>query len=117
LKINAHIISQLADGLSRHLIIFEQIDSLTKVFDKEPHLSIEEALEKLHVRHFTEKELNALILKKLNIFDVSRARFDEAYRRIVVPKAVGEVLKAANRSVSGELVAEKIRALIDKERI
>ena len=117
LKINAHIISQLADGLSRHLIIFEQIDSLTKVFDKEPHLTIEEALEKLHVRHFTEKELNALILQKLNIFDVSRARFDEAYRRIVVPKAVGEVLKAANRSVSGELVAEKIRALIDQERI
>jgi len=112
MKINARIVDQLAEGLARQLIIPEQISSLVEVFDKEPNLSIQEALMRLRVSRVTERELDKLILQKLKAFDVARVRSDEVYREIVVPKAVGEVLKAVDYSVSGKIVAEKINTLI-----
>jgi glutamyl-tRNA(Gln) amidotransferase subunit E len=112
IKINAQIIDQLAEGLARQLIVREQISSLVEVFDKEPNLSIEEAAKRLRVSRVSEKELNRLILKKLNAFDATRVRSDKVYREIVVPKTVGEVLKAVNYSLSGRTVADKINALI-----
>jgi glutamyl-tRNA(Gln) amidotransferase subunit E len=115
LKMNAHIINQLADGLSRNLIIPEQVDSITEVFDREPRLLIDEALNRLQVSHLTEEQFDALILQKLGFFDLAKARSDEAYRERVVPKVVGEVLKTVNRSVPGKTVAQKIRGLISQE--
>jgi len=107
--------NQLADGLSRHLIIPEQIDSITEVFDREPRLLIDEALNRLQVPHLTEEQFDALILQKLGIFDLAKAKSDEAFREHVVPKVVGEVLKAINHSVPGKTVAQKIRRLISQE--
>jgi glutamyl-tRNA(Gln) amidotransferase subunit E len=115
LKMNTHIINQLAEGLSRNLIIREQIDSITEVFDREPSILIDEALNRLQVSHLTKEQFDALILQKLSVFDLATARSDEAYRDRVVPKVVGEVLKATNRSVPGKTIAQKIRGLISQE--
>jgi glutamyl-tRNA(Gln) amidotransferase subunit E len=115
LKMNTHIMKQLAEGLSRNLIIREQIDSITEVFDREPSILIDEALNRLQVSHLTKEQFDALILQKLSVFDLATARSDEAYRDRVVPKVVGEVLKATNRSVPGKIIAQKIRGLISQE--
>jgi len=115
LKMNTHIMKQLAEGLSRNLIIREQIDSITEVFDREPSILIDEALNRLQVSHLTKEQFDALILQKLSVFDLATARSDEAYRDRVVPKVVGEVLKATNRSVPGKTIAQKIRGLISQE--
>lgn len=115
LKMNTHIMKQLAEGLSRNLIIREQIDSITEVFDREPSILIDEALNRLQVSHLTKEQFDALILQKLSVFDLVTARSDEAYRDRVVPKVVGEVLKATNRSVPGKTIAQKIRSLISQE--
>jgi glutamyl-tRNA(Gln) amidotransferase subunit E len=115
LKMNEHMIRQLADGLSRNLIIPEQIASITKVFDIEPRLLIDEALTRLQIPHLTQEQFATLVLQKLSIFDLEKARSDEAYRKHVVPKVVGEVMKATNRSVPGKTVARKIRELLNQE--
>jgi glutamyl-tRNA(Gln) amidotransferase subunit E len=115
LKMNEHMIRQLADGLSRNLIIPEQIASITKVFDIEPRLLIDEALTRLQIPHLTQEQFATLVLQKLSIFDLEKARSDEVYRKHVVPKVVGEVMKATNRSVPGKTVARKIRELLNQE--
>jgi hypothetical protein len=72
-------------------------------------------LNRLQVSHLTKEQFDALILQKLSVFDLATARSDEAYRDRVVPKVVGEVLKATNRSVPGKTIAQKIRGLISQE--
>jgi glutamyl-tRNA(Gln) amidotransferase subunit E len=105
---------KLAEALSRKLIIPEQIDPLINIFAKEPDLTIEEALKKLGVSSVAEAELSRLIQQKLRVFDEAKIRSDKDYRKVVVPKVVGEVLKAVNHSVSGKEIVEKIHTLIDR---
>jgi hypothetical protein len=53
-----------------------------------------------------------MIGEQLELYDQSKLRSDEVYRKLVVPKIVGEVLKSANYSVSGKSVANRVCALI-----
>jgi len=115
IAISDRIIDQLAKGLSSKLILPEQIDSLVETFAKEPNLSIEEAVKKLHVSRVADTELDNLILRQLSIYDVSKILSDQAYREIVLPKIVGEVLKSVNHSVAGKKIMEKISILINEE--
>jgi hypothetical protein len=59
--------------------------------------------------------LELLIAKQLELYDMSRLRSEEAYRKLMVPKIVGEVLRSTNHSVSGKGVANRVCALIMKE--
>jgi glutamyl-tRNA(Gln) amidotransferase subunit E len=108
LKISAHAIKQLAEGLSRHLIILEQVEHLVGLFVEKPNLTIEEALKELRVSRLSEKQLDILVQRRLKSFDLSKARSDEKYRGVVVRKVVGEVLESVKRSVPGKTVAEKV---------
>jgi glutamyl-tRNA(Gln) amidotransferase subunit E len=111
-EINDYIVDELAKGLSRKLIIPEQIDLLTEIFTKEPKLSIDEAAKKIAVTVLEGKALDRLIFQKLDPFDKNKMRSDEAYRSVVIPKIVGEVLKSVNHSIEGKAVMERIHALI-----
>jgi Glu-tRNA(Gln) amidotransferase subunit E-like FAD-binding protein len=89
---------------------------LIEILAEEPNLSIEEAVKKLGVSSITEAELKNIILQRLTLFDSSRILSDEAYRKLAVPRIVGEVLKSVNYSVRGEKVVEEIHALISQGR-
>lgn len=112
MKLSARAIDQLAHSLAGNSILPEQISSLVEILHDEPDLSLDDALKKLKVIHVSDRDLNELIVQKLDLFDVSRVRSDENYRRLVVPKVVGEVLKAVNHSVSGRIVAESVNSVI-----
>jgi glutamyl-tRNA(Gln) amidotransferase subunit E len=114
--ISNEVIDRSAQGLSRKLATPEQIDSLIAILAEEPNLSIEEAVKKLGVSSITEAELKNIILQRLTLFDSSRILSDEAYRKLAVPRIVGEVLKSVNYSVRGEKVVEEILALISQWR-
>jgi Glu-tRNA(Gln) amidotransferase subunit E-like FAD-binding protein len=111
-KISARAINQVAEGLSRHQIILEQVDQLVGLFIEKPNLTIEEALKELRVPRLGENELDTLIQLRLKSFDVSKARSDEKYREVVVRKVVGEILESVKRSVPGKTVAEKVEDMI-----
>lgn len=112
LKIKAQLIDKIAEDLAGNLIIPEQVCLLSEILSEEPGLSVEEAIDRIRVSPFSERRLNQLILSKLKVVDVSRARSDQDYRQIAVPKVVGEVLKAAKYSVAGSVVAEKVNTLM-----
>jgi glutamyl-tRNA(Gln) amidotransferase subunit E len=103
---------KLAEALSRKLIIPEQTDPLIEIFAKEPNLTIQEALAKLHISHVPDEKLNKLILRQLNKSDRAKLLTDETYRKHMLPKMVGEILKAVNHSVEGKKILEKIQAMI-----
>jgi glutamyl-tRNA(Gln) amidotransferase subunit E len=103
---------KLAEALSHKLIIPEQTDPLIEIFAKEPNLTIQEALAKLHISHVPDEKLNKLILRQLNKSDRAKLLTDETYRKHMLPKMVGEILKAVNHSVEGKKILEKIQAMI-----
>jgi glutamyl-tRNA(Gln) amidotransferase subunit E len=111
-KISTRAINQVAEALSRHQIILEQVDQLVDIFVEKPNLTIEEALKELRVSRLGENKLDALIQLGLKSFDVSKARSDEKYRGVVVRKVVGEVLETVKRSVPGKTVADKVQDTI-----
>ena len=113
IRLSDRSIDKLAEGLSRKIVIPEQIDSLINVFAKQPNLDIEEAKGKLGISRVGKAELNKLIKQKLRFFDEAKIRSDRSYRKFVTVKIVGEVLKTVNYSVSGRTVAEKIEDLIE----
>jgi len=51
----------------------------------------------------------------MRLFDVSKLLIDEAYRKYVVPKIVGEILKSVNYSLEGKKLVEKINNLMKQE--
>jgi glutamyl-tRNA(Gln) amidotransferase subunit E len=112
LKINARGLNHVAEALSKQQIILEQVDQLVGIFVEKPAATIEEALKELRVALLSEKELDTLIQLRLKSFDVSKARSSEKYRRVVVRKVVGEVLKSVKRSVPGRMVADKVEERI-----
>jgi len=107
-------IVELAEALSVKAVIPEQLDLLVDLFVEEPALAMEKALKKLHASPVRKDKLELMIAEQLELHDQSRLRSDEAYRMRVVPKIVGEVLKATNHSVSGKGVANRVYVLIMK---
>jgi len=113
-KLTDKAIDALAEITSRKLITPEQIDTLANTLAKEPQLTVEQAVEKLSLKLVNEEEINSLIQQQLKAHDLTRLQTDETHRKIVVPKIVGEVLKAANYSVEGKKVVERINNIIRK---
>jgi Glu-tRNA(Gln) amidotransferase subunit E-like FAD-binding protein len=107
-------ITKVAEAFSVKTMIPEQVGLLVDLFVEEPALGIEEALKKLHVSPVRRDKLELMIAEQLELCDQSRLRSDEAYRKHVVPKIVGEVLKSTNHSISGKGVANRVYALIMK---
>jgi glutamyl-tRNA(Gln) amidotransferase subunit E len=116
IRLSNRSIDKLAEGLSRKIIIPEQIDSLIDVFATQPNLNTEEAKGKLGISRVGKAELNKLIKQKLHFFDEVKIRSDRNYRKLATVKIVGEVLKIVNYSVSGRDVAEKIEDLIRENK-
>jgi len=114
IKFSSQTADKLAESLSRKAIIPEQVDLLIDIFAEEPNFTIEQALKKLHVASFSEKELDSLIRQQLKLHDQTKLRTDEPYRKIVIPKMVGAILKTTNYSVQGKKVADKINNLIQE---
>ncbi len=112
LKISARGLNHVAEALSKHQIILEQVDRLVGIFVERPTVTIEEALKDLRVARLSEKELEILIRRRLKSFDVSKARSDKKYRGVVVRKVVGEVLESVKRSVPGRTVADEVEDMI-----
>ena len=110
--LNDKIIVKLAEALSAKAVIPEQMDLLVGLFVAEPALEIEEALKKLNASPVHGDKLEFMIAKQLELYDQSRLRSDEAYRKVVVPKIVGEILKSVNHSIQGKDVANRVYALI-----
>jgi glutamyl-tRNA(Gln) amidotransferase subunit E len=108
-------LDKIGEGLSKGLVLPGQIDALVEVFAKEPDLTIQEASSKIGLCRVTEIELRKVILTKMDSFDRSRMVSDEVYRKMVVPKVVGEVLKSVNYSVAGKHVVENVYRLIDEK--
>jgi Glu-tRNA(Gln) amidotransferase subunit E-like FAD-binding protein len=109
-------VDKLAEALSEKMIIPEQVDLLVDSLAEEPACTVEQALAKLQVSHVSRDELENIIAEQLRLHDQPRLRSDEAYRKFMVPKIVGEVLKSVGFSVSGKLAADKVHSLIAKEK-
>jgi glutamyl-tRNA(Gln) amidotransferase subunit E len=116
IKLTAKTIDTLAEALSRKLIIPEQIDPIVNILAKKPNLSIEQAIKKYSPKPATESEINKLIQQQLNSQDLTKLRENETYRKIMIPKIVGAVLKAVNHSVEGKKIAEQVETLIHNRR-
>jgi Glu-tRNA(Gln) amidotransferase subunit E-like FAD-binding protein len=115
LKFIEQIVDKIAEGLSKKLTLQEQIDQLIEIFAREPNLTIKQAIKKLEPKLISESELDKITLEKMRLFDIGKVFSDEAYRKLVVPKIVGEILKALNYSLEGKRVVEKINNLIEQE--
>jgi glutamyl-tRNA(Gln) amidotransferase subunit E len=116
IKLTAKTIDTLAEALSRKLIIPEQIDPLINILAKKPNLSIEQAIKKYSPKPATESEINKLIQQQLKSQDLTKLRKNETYRKIMIPKIVGAVLKAVNYSVEGKKIAKQVETLIHNRR-
>lgn len=114
-KISEHITDKLAEGLSRKLIIPEQVDALAEILAEKPSLPLGQALKKLGVSQISDQKLEDIVLQKLNSFDRHRLLTDRTYRKLTVPKIAGEVLKSVKYSVTGKTVAKMINALINSK--
>ena len=108
LKISSRNFDEIAEALSRKLIMYQQINSVMEALSKEGKPRATRAIKEIAARPPTEADLNQLISQQLSHYDFSRVLTDETYRNHVVPKAVGNVLKIVNYSVEGEKVAERI---------
>jgi len=116
IKLTAQTIDTLAEALSHKLVIPEQIDPLVNVLAKEPNLPIEQAIKKCSPKRATESEINRLIQQQLDSQDLTKLRENETYRKIMIPKIVGAVLKAVNHSVEGKKIAKQVETLIHDGR-
>jgi len=106
----------LAEALSRKLIVTEQTDKVADILAQDPSLTTKQIVKALHLKPVTKSELNRLIQQQLSSQDIAKLQTDETYRKIMIPKIVGAVLKKINYSVEGKTVAEKIQALIRNGR-
>jgi glutamyl-tRNA(Gln) amidotransferase subunit E len=106
----------LAEALSRKLILPEQIDKVANILAENPSLTTKKIVKALRFKSVTKSELNRLIQQQLNSQDVAKLRTDETYRKMMIPRLVGALLKKINYSVEGKTVAEKIQALIRNGR-
>jgi len=113
-KFSSQTADKLAESLSRKAVIPEQIDLLIDIFGEEPNFTIAQALKKLHVSSFSEKELDTLIQQQLKLHGQTKLRTNEPYRKIIIPKMVGAILQTTNYSVQGKKVADKINNLIQE---
>jgi glutamyl-tRNA(Gln) amidotransferase subunit E len=114
LRITQQTIDKLAEAFSSKQTTLHQVDLLVKLFAKEPNLSIEGAVKRIQAPRVSHAEVEKLILKQMNNFDLSRIRSDEVYRNIAIPKIAGAVLKSINHSLEGRQVAERVQALIGR---
>jgi glutamyl-tRNA(Gln) amidotransferase subunit E len=112
IKLSAKTLDTLAEALSHKLIIPEQIDLLVNILAKEPNLSIDQAVKKHSPKPATRSEIGELIQKQLRSQDLKKLRKNETYRKIMIPKIVGAVLKALNHSVEGRKIAKQVETLI-----
>ncbi len=117
LRIDEHIVDELAEGFSKKLINRQQVEALIQIFAKEPEISIKQAVEGLAISHVTYAELDSIIQERLSLFEGSKIVSDPAYRKRVVPKIVGEVLKSVNYSVEGETIVKRVQALAGRRQI
>jgi glutamyl-tRNA(Gln) amidotransferase subunit E len=106
----------LAEALSRKLILPEQIDKVANILAQKPSLAIKQIVKALRFKSITKPELNRLIQQQLCSQDMARLHTDETYRKIMIPKIVGAVVKKINYSVEGKTVAEKIQTIIRNGR-
>jgi len=106
-------IDELARGLSRKIIIPEQIEPLADILSAQPNLDIEQARKKLGVPRVGKTRLDGLIKQRLHSFDAAKIRSDTDYRKLVTVKIVGEVLKAVNYSISGSTIVKRVDDLIE----
>jgi len=114
IKFTMQTMDKLAEALSRKTVIPEQIDAFIDLFAQEPKLTIEQALTKLHIKPVSEKELDSLIQQQLKLYDQTKLRTDEAYRKIAIPRMVGAILKNINYNVQGNRIADRITNLVSK---
>ena len=112
IKLTGKATDKLAEGLSRKLIIPEQMDTLADTLAKEPALPAEQAVKRFSLKPVAEEEISRIIQQRLKAHDMTKLQKDEAYRKFMVPKIVGEVLKAVNYSVEGKKIAEQVQTLI-----
>ncbi len=112
IRLGERNVDELAEALSRKIIIPEQIESLVEILSAQPTLDIEQARKKLSIPRAGRTRLDALIKRGLRSFDASKIRSDKSYRRVATAKIVGEVLKAVNYSISGKTIAEKVGDLM-----
>ena len=105
-------VDELASLVSSKLINSNQIDLILYVSGKLSARSIRQMAKKLSDLHFSDSEIKALILKQLESFDASKIRSNREYRRFVLAKIAGAVLKAISYSVRGEVVLEQIKSLV-----
>jgi glutamyl-tRNA(Gln) amidotransferase subunit E len=115
LDVTTQTIDKLAQSLSRKLVTLAQADQLVDAFVQQPDFTVSEALKKMRVHRPSEAEVNKLVQKKLEAFNRIRLRSDEAYRKRIIPKIVGEVLIAMSHSIEGKTIAEKINCLLEQE--
>jgi glutamyl-tRNA(Gln) amidotransferase subunit E len=115
LDVTTQTIDKLAQGLSRRLMTLAQADQLVDAFAQQPDFTVGEALKKMRVHRPSEAEVNKLIQKKLEAFNRIKLRSDEAYRKRIIPKIVGEVLIAIGHSIEGEAIAGKVNVLLEQE--
>jgi glutamyl-tRNA(Gln) amidotransferase subunit E len=116
LKVSSRNFDEIAEALSRKLIMYQQINSVMEALSKEGKPKVTRAIKEIAARSPAEADLNQLISQQLSHYDLSRVLTDETYRNHVVPKAVGNVLKNVNYSVEGKKVAEKVNMEI-RERM
>jgi glutamyl-tRNA(Gln) amidotransferase subunit E len=106
----------LAEALSRKIILPEQIEKVADILAKDPSFTVKQIVKTLHFKPVTKPELDSLIQRQLSSQDLAKLYADETYRKIIIPKIIGVVLKKLNYSVEGKAVAEKIQTLIRNGR-
>jgi glutamyl-tRNA(Gln) amidotransferase subunit E len=117
LRIDEHTVDKLAEGFSKKLISRQQVEALIQILAEEPELSIKQAVKELAISRVTHAELDSIIQERLSLFEVSKIVSDPVYRKRVVPKIVGEVLKSVNYSVEGKIIAKRVQALAGRRKI
>jgi glutamyl-tRNA(Gln) amidotransferase subunit E len=117
LRIDEHTVDKLAEGFSKKLISRQQVEALIQILAEEPELSIKQAVKELAISRVTHAELDSIIQERLSLFEASKIVSDPVYRKRVVPKIVGEVLKSVNYSVEGKMIVKRVQALAGRRKI
>lgn len=117
LRIDEHTVDKLAEGFSKKLISRQQVEALIQILAEEPELSVKQAVKELAISRVTHAELDSIIQERLSLFEASKIVSDPVYRKRVVPKIVGEVLKSVNYSVEGKMIVKRVQALAGRRKI
>jgi len=115
INVTDKMLDKTAKALADELIFQTHINDFIKILNKNPKLNTKDIIEKLAIPKLSYNELNNIILSKIEKYDKNKLKSDVSYRKFILPKIIGAVLKEIKYSEPGKKIAKKIEIILKEE--